>query len=435
MLSKFIRHSCSSSSSKPSRLTKKECISFIQRCNSMRQLKQIHCQILMSSLQHNKDIMEDILVFCTRPQSGDLYHAERVFETLSDPSLFANNLMIKSFTKDRQPEKAILLFKRMRKAGMSPDNFTFPLVFKALGELRTMAEGRKVHGFTVKTGFEFDPFVRSSLMDMYAEMGAIEATRALFDEMPERSVVSWNVLIASYIKCRKFEDAITAFLRMEKSGVELNEATLVTTLSACVSLGDLEMGKKVHGFMENRGIKGSIPLNNALLDMYTKCGCMSMARRLFNEIPSKDVISWTSIVSGYASSGLLEQAEKLIEEIPYKNAKEILPFLASLLGACRTNRNVQMVKKLEKRITELESSLVANRWEDVTEVRRRTKDQGIKKTPGCSSIEVNGIICEFLARDASYPEKTEIYSLLSSLSRAFHLEEEKEVDMRMIEMV
>ncbi|KAJ0987989.1 hypothetical protein J5N97_006345 [Dioscorea zingiberensis] len=189
---------------------------------------------------------------------------------------------------------------------------------------------------------------------------------------------------------------------MEKSGVEMNEATLVTTLSACVSLGDLEMGKKVHGFMESRGIKGGIPLNNALLDMYTKCGCMSMARRLFDEMPSKDVISWTSIVSSAANWVSLDEArklfngatgrdlvltdrndqwaEKLIEEMPYKNAKEILPFLASLLGACRTHRNVQMVKKLEKRITKLESSLAANQWEDVTEVRRRTKDQGIKKT-------------------------------------------------------
>lgn len=591
----------------------------------MRELKQIHCQILMSSMQHNKDIMDGILVFCTSPQTGDLCHAERVIESLTDPSLFVYNLMIKSFTKDRQPEKAILLFQKMRKACLSPDNFTFPLVLKALGEVKAMVEGRKVHAFIVKTGLEFDSYVRSSLIDMYAEMGAIEASQELFDEMPERNVIAWNVLIASYIKCCRFEDAISTFLKMEKSGVKLNEATLVTILSACVSLGDLEMGKKVHGYIENKEFKDGIPVNNAMLDMYSKCGCMNMARRVFDEMPSKDVISWTSIVSGYANSGmlnearelfdrspardlvlwtvmingyiqcnkfnkalvlfremksrrikpdkftvvallsacanlgaleqgkwihgfikenkiridvivgtalidmyskcgcvqealeifrrvegkdtatwtsvifglamngessealkifsemhkkeakpdditfvgvltacchgglvdeglqclhsmkeeyhiepkpkhygcladllgragLLEQAEKLIQELPYKNAKDILPFWSSLLGACRIHGNDQMVKKLERRIAKLESVSKANQWEDMTEMRRNIKDISFKTTQRCSSIEVNGIICEFLAGDALHPEKTNVLSVLSSLRKACDLD-------------
>ncbi|KAJ0984710.1 hypothetical protein J5N97_003066 [Dioscorea zingiberensis] len=117
--------------------------------------------------------------------------------------------------------------------------------------------------------------------------------------------IIWNGIntgsrIRSSISDWWFEDAILAFLRMEQSEVELNEATLVTTLSSCVSLGDLEIGKKVHGFMKNREFKGNILLNNALLDIYTQYGYMSVARRLFdeNETPSKDVISWTSIAPG-----------------------------------------------------------------------------------------------------------------------------------------
>ena len=120
-------------------------------------------------------------------------------------------------------------------------------------------------------------------------------------------------------------------------------------------------------------------------------------------------------------AGLLEQAEKLIQELPYKNAKHILPFWSSLLGTCRIHGNDQMVKKLERRIAKLESTSKANRWEDMTEMRNM-KAISFKMTQRCSSIEVNGIICKFMAGDASHLEKTNVLSVLSSLSRACNLD-------------
>ncbi|KAG1334099.1 pentatricopeptide repeat-containing protein [Cocos nucifera] len=644
LLSKIICYRFSISSSKVRRLTKKTCISLLENCKSMKQLKQIHCQILVSSLHLSRDVIDDLIVFCTDPVSGDLNHATKVFETLENRSLFIHNLMIKAFVKKGNLKSGLLLFGRMREESFQPDNFTYPFVLKAIGSLHMELEGKKTHALIVKTGLEFDSYVRNSLIGMYADICRVEISQLLFDEMPERDIISWNILIAGYVKCGKFGDAISVYWRMDQEGVKPDEATLVSTLSACVSTGNLELGTRIHHFM-NEEFRFGVPLGNALLDMYAKCGRVDMARRFFDRMPERNVISWTSMVSGYVNSGqldearqlfnrspvkdvilwtamingyvqynhfeeamalfremqlkrvkpdkytvaalltacsslgaleqgkwihgyikdnmikidavvgtalidmyakcgcieksldifrgvegkdtamwtsiicglalngqtskalelfsemksigaepdditfigvlnacshgglvdegryyfdamkrvhqiepklehygclvdllgragLLDDAEKLIGNIPNNNDKSILPLWGALLNACRMHGNVEMGERLAKQVIELEfvnsglHTLVANiyaaadRWNDVTKIRRKMKDLGIKKTPGCSSIEVNGMIHEFLVADSASPQRSQIYSVLNSISRLMDLDEQIEINDR-----
>ncbi|KAL0915333.1 hypothetical protein M5K25_015745 [Dendrobium thyrsiflorum] len=204
--------------------------SIVQNVQSINSLKQIHSQVLISGLDQSRTIIDDLLVFLTEPLSGNIHYAFKLFDSLRNPYLFAFNLMIKALTKKGSHKNSILLFSRMREEKLSPDNFTYPFVLKAFGCLRLDSEGRKTHGLVSKSGFEFDPFVRNSLIDMYAELGDIKTARILFDEISQTDVVTWNVLIASYVKCREFEMAISFFKEMEKVGVKADEATLVSSI-------------------------------------------------------------------------------------------------------------------------------------------------------------------------------------------------------------
>ncbi|PSS01839.1 Pentatricopeptide repeat-containing protein [Actinidia chinensis var. chinensis] len=614
------------------RLTKQECIHHLKTCKSMAEIKQIQTQIFRVGLHQNPDALNKLMVFCTNPSIGNLGYAERIFNFIEDPSLFIYNVMIKAFAKHGSFRRAVSLFDELRVQGLWPDNYTYPFVFKAIGCLKEGFVGEKVHGFVVKSGVDFDCYVCNSLMDMYAELGCDEKVKKVFDEMPERDSVSWNVLISGYVRCNRFEDAIDVFRRMQReSNAKPDEATVVSTLSACTALKNLELGKEIHHYVGNEFGYTTI-ISNALLDMYSKCGYLSIARQIFDAMPTKNVICWTSMVSGYVScgrlddardlferspvkdlvlwtamingyvqfnrvdeavalfremqierikpdkftvvalltgcsqlgaleqgkwihrcieenritidvvvgtalvdmyskcgcidksleifhrlkgkdmaswtsiicglamngqsikaldlfsemkragfrpdditfigvlsacshgglveegrsyfnsmrktyqiepklehygclidllgrAGLLDEAEELIGKIPTESNDIVVPLYGALLSACRIYGNVDIGEHVARRLVEIEHSdssihtLLANiyasvdRWEDVTKVRRKMKALGVKKAPGCSSIEVDGNVHEFLVGDASNPDMKQVYSILDSITK------------------
>ena len=186
----------------------------------------------------------------------------------------------------------------------------------------------------VKTGLEFDPYVCNSLMDMYAELGLVEGFTQVFEEMPERDAVSWNIMISGYVRCKRFEEAVDVYRRMQmESNEKPNEATVVSTLSACAVLRNLELGKEIHDYIANELDLTPI-MGNALLDMYCKCGCVSVAREIFDAMIVKNVNCWTSMVTGYVICGQLDQARNLFERSP---SRDIVLWTAMINGYVQFN--------------------------------------------------------------------------------------------------
>ncbi|KAK4835328.1 hypothetical protein QYF36_008395 [Acer negundo] len=243
--------------------------------------------------------------------------------------------MIKAYTKKGNFRKSLSFFNELRENGLSADNFTYPFVFKVIGCLREVKEGEKVHGHVVKTGLEFDVYVCNSIMDMYAVLGRIDRVKKLFDKMLERDVVSWNVLISGNVKCRRFEDALNFFQLMKRESIlRPDEATVVSTLSACTALKSLELGEEIHLYVSTE-LGFTTIIGNALLDMYCKCGSLSVARKIFDEMSCKNVFCWTSMVSGYVTCGHLDDARDLFDRSP---VKDIVLWTAMINGYVQYNR-------------------------------------------------------------------------------------------------
>ncbi|KAG9153263.1 hypothetical protein Leryth_020856 [Lithospermum erythrorhizon] len=315
--------------------TKPACIHLLKSCKTINQVQQIHAQIITRGHHHNIDTLQKLIFITTQTSYDNLYYAETIFYQIKQPTLFVFNVLIKGHVKKGNFFSAFYLFDEMRVRNIWPDNFTFPFVCKAVVGLKRVWLGERIHGFVLKCGLVFDCYVCNSIMDMYGELGCFESLKCVFEGMSRRDLVSWNVLISGLVKCGKFEDAIGVYRRLRgEADLRPSEATVVSTLSACIAAKDLEVGKEIHDYVRNE-LGFTIIIANALLDMYCKCGCSSIAREIFDTIPRKNVISWTSMVSGYVNCGKLDEARELFDR---SSVCDLFLWTAMINGYVQMNR-------------------------------------------------------------------------------------------------
>ncbi|KAH7653848.1 TPR-like protein [Dioscorea alata] len=163
-------------------------------------------------------------------------------------------------------------------------------------------------------------FSYNAMLAGYARMGMARAARGLFDRMAVRDVVSWNTLIIALARHGSPRDAVLFYSRLRRSPLGFNAHTFSGLLTACVRLEELCLVRQVHGQVFLVGFLSNLIVSSAIVDAYSKCGCVSDAKRLFDEMKVKDVLAWTTLVYGYSKSGDLMTAHKLFDEMPERNS-------------------------------------------------------------------------------------------------------------------
>lgn len=229
---------------------------------------------------------------------------------------------------------AIDLYGSMRKSGTIPDNFTFPFVLKACARISDFCLGVNLHSLVVKTGFDYDVFVKTSLVCLYAKCGHLLDARKVFDDIPDKNVVSWTAIICGYIKSGQFEEAIDLFRGLLEMGLRPDSFTLVRVLSACAQLGDLNSGEWIDRYITDNGMQRNVFVATSLVDMYTKCGSMEKARCVFDGIHEKDIVCWSAMIQGYASNGLPKEALDMFFQMQRENLTPDCYAMVGVLSAC-----------------------------------------------------------------------------------------------------
>ncbi|XP_022980544.1 pentatricopeptide repeat-containing protein At5g39350 isoform X2 [Cucurbita maxima] len=315
------------------------CESLLRRYAAARSLsktKILHAHAITSGILHSSnfiDLQSKLAVsyaFC-----GYVPLARKLFDELSDRSLFLWNAIIKMYVDRGLHFDALRMFYSMINSGKCwPDKYTFPLVIKACSEMSMLDVGVLIHGRALVSGFSSNMFVQNSLLAMYMNCGKLELARWVFDVMPERSVVSWNTMISGWFQNGQPEEALVVFNRMMYARVEPDSATMVSVLPTCGYLKELELGRKVHKLVENNHLHERIEVRNALIDMYSRCGCMDEASLVFSETKERDVITWTSMINGYIINGNPKSALALCPAMQLDGVAPNAVTLASLLSAC-----------------------------------------------------------------------------------------------------
>ncbi|XP_042981703.1 pentatricopeptide repeat-containing protein At2g01510, mitochondrial [Carya illinoinensis] len=294
-------------SNQPITLTKQAFSTLLKSCSSSQnQLKQLHALLLTTGLSIKNSLITHLLINLTL--LGDMSYARQLFDEMHKPRIFLWNTLIKGYVKNELPMEASSIYRQMHVLGVRPDPFTYPFVVKACAKLPELWTGGAVHVHVMKYGLEFVSMVRTELMIMYMKFGELGSADFLFQSVVERDLVAWNALIAACVQNGHASKALGLFRRMGVAGIKPDAVTFVSALSACGQLGCLEIGEEIYEAARNEGIDCNIIVENARLDMYVKCGSIDMARALFINMPQKSVISWSTMILGYAINGESEKA-------------------------------------------------------------------------------------------------------------------------------
>eukprot|EP01018_Ginkgo_biloba_P027163 Gb_22477 [translate_table: standard] len=199
---------------------------------------------------------------------------------------------------------------------------------------KVLSEGKLVHAHMNEKGFLTDSLLLNTLVNMYIKCGSLANARRVFDQMSQRDVLSWTIMIAAYARHGFAKEALALFCQMPQTGIQPNQFTFASVLPACANLAALEQGKDIHEEIIRSGFQCDLFVANALVDMYAKCGHIENARDVFDKMPQRDVVSWTAIITGCAQNGHVDEALKLFRQMRLAGVKPNLKTFASVLPAC-----------------------------------------------------------------------------------------------------
>ncbi|KAK5784698.1 hypothetical protein V6Z11_A11G202200 [Gossypium hirsutum] len=233
-------------------------------------------------------------------KTGDLHEARQMFDVMPQRDEISWTTIISGYVRAMKSSEALLLFSKMwLSPGLSMDPFCLSIALKACALEFNLNFGELLHGYLVKSGFINSVFAGSALLDMYAKFGKIELGIIVFDEMPIKSVVSWTAIITGLVHGGYYKKGLVYLSEMRKSGVEYDSYTLAIVLKACACLGALNFGREIHTHTVKRGFNDTSYVANSLSTMYNKCGKLDYGLRLFDKMNTRDVVSWTSIITTY----------------------------------------------------------------------------------------------------------------------------------------
>ncbi|XP_058098937.1 pentatricopeptide repeat-containing protein At2g37320 [Magnolia sinica] len=234
------------------------------------------------------------------------------------------------------PKKdALYLFDEMLEDGKRVDAVSLSGVLSDFGALRDLDRGMQIHGFVIKGGFDEHVSVGSALVSLYCKCGILDNAYRVFENMPVRNTVSWTAIIAGFAQNWQVEACLQLFLQMKRSVLKPNDFTFASLLSVCAAGGSLSLGRTAHCQTVRMGFDSYVHVANSLISMYAKCGSMEEAFHVFESMPHKDLISWNSVITGYAQHGLAEQALRLLRDMESENiSPDVITYLA-ILSSCR----------------------------------------------------------------------------------------------------
>ncbi|CAN6459708.1 unnamed protein product [Victoria cruziana] len=223
------------------------------------------------------------------------------------PSVITWNSLIAGSVRNGDGVMAFEFLRLMRRASMRPNSATI----KSLGVVNLatwmLVHGKEIHAFVIRMGMDSDHTICSVLVAMYLEHKHFEYASRIFDRSHVSRPELWHKMIAGCVDAGKMLDAFSIFRRMLKEGEKPNRVSITLLLPYC-SNGE---AREIHAYAYRNGLEMDVSINNALIATYSKVGEFEMSRRVFAEMPEKDVVSWNAVVSSSVRNRDLDQALKL----------------------------------------------------------------------------------------------------------------------------
>lgn len=273
--------------------------------------------------------------------------SKRVFDEMVEKNEVSWNARITSLSYMGHNKDALDIFRLMLKGGLKPDSITISSMIPLLVELEFFNLAKEIHGFSLRIGIEHDVFIWNSLIDMYAKSGHPRAASNVFHQMNvRRNVVSWNAMVANFSQNRLELAAIELLREMQAHGEVPDSITLTNVLPACGRVRFLQNGKEIHGRTIRLGSNFDLFVSNALLDMYTKCGCLNLAKNAFDNNSVKDEVSYNILILGYSQTSDWSKSVSLFSEMGLIGMKHDEVSFVGAISACTNQAALKQGKEI-----------------------------------------------------------------------------------------
>ncbi|KAL9144132.1 hypothetical protein ABFS82_14G277600 [Erythranthe guttata] len=329
--------------------------SLLHKCTSFPHIQQLHAHLLITGLFHLHISRSKFLDFCAT--SVNLPYAAAVFRSVPLPLTNDWNAIIRGHAQSHHPINAVTCYLSMSRAPCKPDALTCSFFLKACARALARMESLQMHSQVLKSGFDADVLLQTTLLDVYAKCGDLDNSCKLFDEMSKRDIASWNALISGLAQGNRPYEALKLFNRMREGGndgrglMTPNEVTVLGALSACSQLGAIKEGDKVYEYIRKSFLDDNVIVCNAVIDMYAKCGAVEKAYTVFEGMNcSKSIITWNTMIMGFAMDGNGVKALQLFNRMAWPMPDGVT-YLAALCACNHTglvDEGVRLFELMDK---------------------------------------------------------------------------------------
>nr|XP_043607330.1 pentatricopeptide repeat-containing protein At1g11290, chloroplastic [Erigeron canadensis] len=316
----------------PSYIYKHPAAILLELCTSISELHQIIPLIIKNNF-YNQHLFQTKLVSLF-VKYNSLHEALRVFESIEEKNDAMYHTILKGYAQNRNFFDGLSFFRRMVEDGVTPVVYNFTYLLKGIGENGLVKIGKMVHGLIVLNGHQEDVYAMTCVVNMYAKCGFIDDAYNVFVKLSERDLVSWNTIVAGYAQNGFAGRAMELVMEMGCEGLRPDQVTVISVLPAVGNVGDLRIGKAIHGYVFRSGFEHHGNVCTALVDMYLKCGSLRTGRVIFDKLSVKSVVSWNIMIDGYAQNGDYAEALMLFEKMLDDGVKPTGVTIMAALNAC-----------------------------------------------------------------------------------------------------
>ncbi|KAL0545257.1 hypothetical protein IC582_020407 [Cucumis melo] len=302
--------------------------------------RQVHSSVIKAGYLRKTSVINALITMYFSIEN--LEDAYEVFEGTESEvhDQITYNVMIDGLVCIRRNEEALIMFKDMKRACLSPTELTFVSIMSSCSIIRV---AQQVHSQAIKLGFESFTLVGNSTITMYSSCGEFQAANAVFQMLIEKDLISWNAIISSYVQGNFGKSAVLAFLQMQRTGIGPDEFTFGSLLGVSEFIEILEM---VHAFVYKNGLILVIEILNALVSAYAKCRKVKQSHQVFSEINSKNLISWNTVIYGFLLNGLPFQALEHFSKLIMSKLKPSTFTLSIVLSICANISTLDIGKQI-----------------------------------------------------------------------------------------
>ncbi|KAM7254237.1 hypothetical protein ACFE04_031919 [Oxalis oulophora] len=319
------------------------------RLNKLLYGKEVHAYAIKNGYDSNLLIANTLIDMYAKCCCEN--HMGRVFNKMFDKDFISWATIIAGYSQNDSHLKALELFRELLRSGKNIDALIIGSILLASGGLKMVSRVKEIHNYIIRRDLS-DRMLQNALVDVYGNCGNIDYASRTFQCIEDKDVVSWTSIISSYVDAGFANEAVKLFYSMIDDGIDPDSIAIASILSACASLSGLNKGKEIHCFVIRNDylLKGSIA--HSLVDLYSRCGMLEQARKLFDRVGNKSLLLWTIMINAYGVHGHAMSAIDLFYQmLDEKVVPDHVTFLA-LLNACSHSGLVEEGKKVFETMTQ-----------------------------------------------------------------------------------